>query len=47
LIALQIESRFLDTVRMDTPVTLKAEQLDGVSVIGVGTLSDVLGDPSP
>ncbi len=28
-------------------VTLKAEQLDGVPVVGVGTLSDVLGDPNP
>ncbi len=28
-------------------VTLKAEQLDGIAVIGVGSLGDVLGDPKP
>jgi hypothetical protein len=28
-------------------VTLKAEQLDGVPVVGVGVLHDVLGDPNP
>jgi hypothetical protein len=28
-------------------VTLKAEQVDGVPVVGVGALKDVLGDPNP
>jgi len=28
-------------------VTLKADQLDGVAVVGIGTLSDAVGQPNP